>query len=325
MVRQAFNKNKINNLLFSDETIDSIGAGYAPAHITTIFEIFNSDPEPLKCGSRGIGFCIDKGISTFISIKKDTKQDIQVLFNNKEIAGETTISTIRNLIGDLNVKIQVFSYTELPQSQGFGLSGAGALSSAIALNSALNLKLNYSELVNAAHSAEIYNKTGLGDVVAQATGGVVFREQQGAFKFGKIKNIKIRPKLKELVICILGQELSTSKIITDERYIRSINMGAKKYLSELQKIMTNNTISFTELTKLSFSFVKESELLDSNVLKLIKRIQLESAGFASMIMLGNAIFSVGNTKKIQTICEECGHTFVCNIDSLPAISIERIK
>jgi pantoate kinase len=325
MEGQAFIRNKINDLLFSNETMDSIGVGYAPAHITSIFEIFNSDPNPLKCGSRGIGFCINKGVSTFILTKKDTKQDIQVIFNDKEIAGETTISTIKNLIGELNVKIKVFSYTELPQSQGFGLSGAGALSSAIALNSALKLKLDYPELVNAAHSAEIINQTGLGDVVAQATGGVVLREHHGAIKFGKIKNIKIRPQLKELVICILGHELSTSKIITDKRFISSINMGAKKYLGELQNMLTNNTISFKELTKLSFEFVKESELLGNKVLKLIKRIQVESAGFASMIMLGNAIFSVGNTKKIQTICQELGHTFVCNIDLLPAICIEKTK
>ena len=67
----------------------------------------------------------------------------------------------------------------MPLGSGFGASGAGALSCAYALNGAFDLGLFASQVGEAAHGAEVVSGTGLGDVIAQSTGGLVVRLSPG--------------------------------------------------------------------------------------------------------------------------------------------------
>ena len=298
-----------------------VGGGYAPAHITGIFEIHNTAPDPLKCGSRGMGFCINQGVTSFVVVKKNGKKDVRVVLNGKENPGATTKATIKYLLDDLPGQIQVFSFTELPPSQGFGLSGAGALSTAIALNSALDLQLEYSTLIDAAHSAEVINQSGLGDVVAQATGGFVNRKLEGGFEQGVREKIELVGNDIELVICIIGQSLRTSKIISDREQVNRINRIGRKYLTELKRSLLPGKLSMEEFTQVSYNFANESRLIDKKVLKAIYQIHNNCEGYASMIMLGNALFAAGELEKIMQICQSFGKTIRCKIDAGKAKSI----
>ncbi len=297
MVKKNTFKAQLNSMLELDDKTQVIGAGYAPAHITGIFEIYNSKPEPLSCGSRGVGFCIDNGVSTFVLAKKSSKQNIRIIFNGKNISGKTTKNAIKSLIDNARLEITVFSFTDLPVAQGFGISGASALSSTIALNSALKLDLKYDDLVNIAHKAEIINGTGLGDVIAQATGGVVLRTREGGFSFGVVKKIVFDQSNSQGVICVVGDELSTSNIIKNQKYIKKINLVAKKYLERFQ-----NSPTLESFVECSYKFAFESELINKHVLKLINKIKDEHAGLASMIMLGNSLFAFGEIKPLKKIC-----------------------
>ena len=297
------------------------GGAYAPAHLTSIFEIYNTDPDPLKCGSRGIGFCINKGVSTFININESEEQNIQIFFNGHRITGKTTKDTIHYLIGDLRFEIQVFCFTELPLSQGFGLSGAGALSTALALNYAMKLNLEFSKLVNAAHYAEIINNSGLGDVICQANGGLVLRKREGGYNIGRIEKVNYDFENKDMLICVIGKEVKTAKIITDPNRIKSINEAGRKYIAKFEKLNTVQKLSMAELVKQSFNFAKESNLMNNVVLKVIKHIQKKQLGQASMIMLGNAILAIGKLDKIKDICLNYGQPMLCKIDPAPARKI----
>ncbi len=302
--------------IINENRSNKIGFGYAPAHITCIFEIHNTDPDPLKCGSRGLGFCINKGVSTYVIIKKKIRSKIDVFFNGVNITGETTKTTIEELIGKTKAQIQVFSFSELPLSQGFGLSGAGALSTAIALNSALKLELDYGKLVNSAHKAEIINKSGLGDVIAQANGGVVFRMREGGYNFSKIRKINFVPQNSEVVISILGKTLETSKIISNKLKIQKINSIGKKSLDRFNRSLSMKelSISIKDLTRQSFKFATETGLIDKHVLMVIDKIHDKGLGYSSMVMLGNAIFSIGDTDKIKKLCSVFGQTMHCKIE-----------
>ena len=305
--------NKIRKIK-SNDSFKEIGLGYSPAHITGIFGIYNTHTDPLKCGSRGIGFCIDKGVSTIVAVRNDIKQGTNVILNNQKVAGNTTKSTIENLVGRKKIGIDVFSYTDLPISQGFGLSGAGALSTAIALNSALDLDLKYSELVNAAHKAEILNNSGLGDVIAQATGGVVFRRVEGGIDFGVVEKLDVHPENNDIIVCVVGKELSTSKIITEQKYIDRINAGAMKHLNRLQMLIQTHKLSFEEIVKGSFEFAIEIGIMDRLVTDIINNIHGQSMGFASMIMLGNTVFAIGNIEKLKNIFKNVGQPISCKIE-----------
>ena len=73
---------KIDNDVLN-KTYPKMGIAYAPAHLTGIFEIHNSNPDPLRCGSRGIGFCIDKGVTTLVLSNIGDDQNLSFFFNGQ--------------------------------------------------------------------------------------------------------------------------------------------------------------------------------------------------------------------------------------------------
>ncbi len=308
-------KNKSFNNRIKELTEDSqdFAISYAPAHITGIFEIHDDYANPLKAGSNGLGMCIDKGVTTVIRTKESPAQAITVCLNDELVEARTTKAAVMNLIGNKNIKVEVYSYTQLPLSQGFGLSGAGALSTTIALNSALGLELEYSELVNAAHTAEIQNRSGLGDVVAQATGGVVLRNRPGGFNYGRVQQIEVEDYETEILVCVLGDELKTSNIISNQTYKDRINLSAKEQLKNIQPLVSSKKISLQEILKMSFEFASDARLMNNQVRRIATSIYDEGIGTASMIMLGNAIFAIGDISRLKAICERY-RPFVCNID-----------
>ena len=80
---------KIDNRVLNKTDL-KMGIAYAPAHLTGIFEIHNSNPDPLRCGSRGIGFCIDKGVTTLVLCNMADEQNLKFFFNGQEQDGITT-------------------------------------------------------------------------------------------------------------------------------------------------------------------------------------------------------------------------------------------
>jgi pantoate kinase len=292
------------------------GTGYAPAHITTIFQILDSHPNPLNRGSRGLGICLDKGVSTEVEVEKCGKQTIDVFFNNIKIPGGTSNSTIKNLIGsDHKLSISVNSTSPLPMSQGFGLSGAGALSTAFALDSALELNMNPSELINAAHIAEINNHSGLGDVMAQATGGIVLRSHQGGFGIGKTQqlDLDVDVKANKVVVCTIGEGMKTSQIITDANYKEKINRAGNKCLEDFESKQT-----LENLFRQSNAFSSQSGLLTDQLEKIINEIHNSQTGKGAMVMLGNTIFAMGDEHKLFDILKLYGNPILCTIDEKTA-------
>ena len=63
--------------------------------------------------------------------------------------------------------VRVKTELEMPFGSGFGASGAGALGCAYALNAHFDLGLTANQAAAVAHVAEVTNRTGLGDVIAQ--------------------------------------------------------------------------------------------------------------------------------------------------------------
>ena len=307
----------VKNRVSSTELL--VGAGYAPGHITCIFEIHKSSKNPLECGSRGVGFCINKGVNSIAQITKSKKQSIEVYLNNKKLAGETTKLAIKELIGNESLKIKIFSFSELPISSGFGLSGAGALSSVFAVDSALRLKNKRSDLVNAAHIAEVIAGTGLGDVVAQATGGFVLREFAGGIGIGQVKKLNLLIKNKTFLFGVLNEGLETGRIINNPVYIRRINRAASVHLENIQNMLTLENIF-----KQSYFFSKESKLIKKNVRDLIEIIHAKRLGLATMVMLGNTIVSIGNTNKIEKLLTSKCKTIKCKFTNLKAKKVQSL-
>lgn len=267
---------------------------FSPGNISCIF-VIRKNKNPAKSGSLGIGFTVNKGATVEIKkmnahkvinnkIKKaaNTGNKNIIYFNNKKINFPTVNSVIEKLTKE---KFVVNIKSELPLGAGFGLSGASALATAYALGEILKLKKSKKELALIAHIAEVENLTGLGDVINQYYGGFLIKHKP-SYMF-KAEKLPIKNKT---VHYRYFNRLDTKKVISNKKIRNKINKAGLKSLNKVKKLEKYN-INLENLVKISKEFAVESGLLKNNKVKnIIKKIE-DNNGNASMIMLGNAVFS----------------------------------
>ena len=252
---------------------------FAPANISCVFRIYEHK-NPRWMGSYGIGFTLNEGVIVAASRAKKNK----IVFNSKPIKFPTVMDVVKKLTKE---KVVIHIRTKLPLGCGFGLSGASSLAAAYALNKLLSLKKTKKELAVIAHTAEVENRTGLGDVVNQYFGGFCLKLKPSShFKVKKLPINSIN------VYCRYFSKISTKSIITSQKLKNSINNAASVSLSKIKDLLKNNkNAGFSRIIRISNEFSIQSGLLkDKQAIKTIKSIE-ENNGSASMIMLGNAVFS----------------------------------
>jgi len=262
---------------------------FAPGNISCIF-VIKKGKNPAKSGSLGLGFTVNKGV--IVTIKKiknnnektnnKNNQKNKIYYNNKKINLPTVNSVINKLTKE---KVVVDLKSELPLGCGFGISGASAIATAYALNKLLNLKKSKKELALIAHIAEVENSTGLGDVVNQYYGGFLVK-YESSYKF-KVKKIPIKNKK---IYYKYFSSINTKKIISNGKNKNKINKAGINSLKIIKKLNIKN-LNLKNLIKISKEFsIKSTLLKNKNVINVIKNIE-DKNGNASMIMLGNAVFS----------------------------------
>ena len=251
---------------------------FAPANISCIFKIYEHK-NPRWMGSYGLGFTLDEGVIAEVSRAKRN----EVVFNNHSINFPTVKSVIKKLTKE---KVRVYIKSKLPLGCGFGLSGASALATSYAINKLLKLKKSNKELAIIVHIAEVENKTGLGDVVNQYYGGFCLKLKPSSYFIVKKISIKNTD-----VYCKYFSKILTKSIITNKKLKDKINKAASIALDKIKDLLDNKKLKFNQIIKISKEFAINSWLLrDNQTIQTIKEIE-KIGGNASMIMLGNAVFS----------------------------------
>ncbi len=291
-------------------------SSYAPGHITGFFEIHDDAENIRQRGSRGAGICLSLGIRTNLEVFESKAQTIEVFIDSKQEKESVTEVALKNIIGDKPYEVRIESKTELPLGQGFGMSGAGALGATLALDSALGLNLQKEDIICVAHCAEVSCKTGLGDVTPQSMGGIVIRKKEGCPPFGVLE--KIESEDIDIVLCVIGKELSTKSIITNPNHRKKINEFGRRCLSQL--ILRPK---LWELMWLSLAFAKGTDLMSKDVEEAV--LAARKHGLASMSMLGNSIFALGDSKGLVSELESYGKVYVCKVNRKGARIIESGK
>ncbi len=281
---------------------------FAPGNISCIF-VIKKTKKPEKSGSLGMGFTVNKGVTATIKkLNNNTKSNKKIINNNKKNSKNTQTTSGTNSIGNKNMiyfnnkkinfptvdsviekltdeKVIVDIRSDLPLGMGFGISGAAALATAYALNKLLNLKKSRKQLAMIAHIAEVENSTGLGDVVNQYYGGFLVK-YESSYKF-KAARLPIKNKV---VYCKYISPINTKKIISDKKIKNRINNAGIRALNKIKALDNKNT-NLKNIIKISKEFSISSGLLkNKKIINLIRYIE-KNNGNASMIMLGNAVFS----------------------------------
>ena len=207
---------------------------FSPAHISGLFQIFNKSPDPLLKGSRGAGVSLKTGVITKVSVQKAEKNSLDIKINgltteSAEVS-KYVVDSFLSLMSE-NHKILVNHEISVPMCAGFGSSGAGALSLALALNEALQLGLSNVKAAQIAHTAEVQCKTGLGSVIAETVGGLEIREKPGAPGVGKISKIPV--SIQHVVACLFFGPISTKNSLSNPQLCHQINELGGKLVDDL--------------------------------------------------------------------------------------------
>ncbi|NYT01581.1 MAG: GHMP kinase [Methanosarcinales archaeon] len=252
---------------------------FVPGHITGFFAV-KRDIDPFRAGSVGCGMTLGVGATTWLEPLLPGEES-EVILNGQPSPAPVSRQVIDFLApGPVRVQTDL----QMVMGAGFGASGCGALGAAYLLNARFNLALTSNQVGAVAHQAEVANGTGLGDVIAQNTGGLVIRLHPGAPGTGVVDRIPIPPTR---VYCLVRGPMSTSQVLSDPEVMREVNRAGERAVKEL---LARPTLE--EFMRLSARFARESGLARDWMLDAMEAVEARG-GQASMIMLGDSLFAVG--------------------------------
>lgn len=249
---------------------DPTASAFVPGHVTGFFSTHPA-ADPTEAGSRGAGLALSEGARVTVSPG-----------DGVSLGGEPVeVGAVERVLDALGVAAAVTVETELPLGTGFGVSGAMALGTALAANAAFDCRLSENELVTVAHGAEVQAGTGLGDVVAQARGGVPVRLEPGAPQHGTLDAVPARSRVEYVA---LGP-LSTETVLSDDT--DQLSAAGERALGTVVGDPTLDTFM-----RASRQFAREADLLTDRVRETVTDVT-EAGGDASMAMLGETVFALG--------------------------------
>lgn len=278
---------------------------FSPGHVTGFFEIRFAE-DLLSSGSRGAGLCLALGARSTVKVTESTKSSIEVAIDGRKSSAPVTKAALRYLLQNEKMRIEVSTRLELPQSQGFGMSAAGALSGALALAELLGRSRH--EAFEAAHMAEVRQRTGLGDVPAIQKAGITIRTRPGLPPIGEVRRLDGTPNI---VLAVLGKRLLTRTILTDPVKRRLINKSGAAKVDELSRDPT-----LGRLMELSALFAAETKLATREILDAMNAAS--KLGMASMSMLGNSVFATGDVEGLVRVLSDFGEVWVTKVDAIGA-------
>lgn len=271
---------------------------FCPGHVTLLFTIRDADPDPLKKGSRGIGFSIRKGTHTQITFNEGSRHKVNIFVNGildpAPVSREVTTRFLKlsDRQGELVIKHEI----EVPQKAGFGASGAGAFSTALALNEVLDCELSRTKCGQIAHEVEVKHKTGLGDVIGQFYGGFEMRIKEGAPGIGQLKNIKMDPDF--WITCASMGTLDTKEVLTNQHSRQKIMAIGDELLEKLTR-QSNPTLD--QMFSFSKEFARQTGLLPPELDHVLEKLEKNGCENSSMIMLGKSICCISDRSSIPQV------------------------
>ena len=300
-----------------------LGRGESGSHVTLIFTINDDSKELDEQGSLGVGLCLEHGVEIIargvegnfgVNVKFIQGQGESELYEQVFRLLSENIVNIKNYNWDLAIKLK------LPISQGFGMSAAGAVAAALAIQRAIgepheeSLRRSFA----IAHRVERNRSTGLGDVTALAAGGVERRTSPGAPFSGDLltKGPGISEgwfkKMEVLLAWKKDSGKHTSSYIDDPNWKELISKAGTKQMDSLMQSDWDKS-QWGELIESSEIFAYESGLLlDSSRLELLEESRdiidsLELEYKPLLCMLGKSLVIVPKNVNDENIPDNLQH------------------
>ena len=251
---------------------------FVPGHLTGFFSA-HPDDDPAIAGSRGAGVTLSDGVE--VRVERGTRggSDSATITLNGESVAVDAVTGVRDALDAPDAAVT--AETPLPLGAGFGVSGALALGVAYAVNAAYDRHRSENELVGVAHRAEVEAGTGLGDVVAQARGGLPIRLDPGDLDHGRLDAVPAAPRIEYVTF----GSVSTEAVLSGDT--TRLSAAGARALADLRAEPTP-----ARLVALSRRFAHEADLLTDRVADAVAAVR-DDGGDAAMAMLGDTAFAFG--------------------------------
>ena len=251
---------------------------FVPGHLTGFFSA-HPDGDPAIAGSRGAGVTLSHGVEVCVERGARAGSDPATITLNSEPVAVDAVAGVRDTLDAPDAAVT--AETPLPLGAGFGVSGALALGVAYTVNAAYDRRRSKNELIGVAHCAEVEAGTGLGDVVAQARGGLPIRLDPGDPDHGRLDAIPAAPRVEYVTF----GSVSTEAVLSGDT--TRLSAAGERALSDLRTEPTP-----ARLVALSRRFAREADLLTDRVADAIAAVRADG-GDAAMAMLGDTVFAFG--------------------------------
>ncbi len=278
---------------------------YCPGHITGFFTIEDECPDPLKRGSRGVGFCVELGAVSEVEVSYGSG-NFSIKINGQASRAPVTTRALELLLGDMEVDLCADIAIQAPAGQGFGMSAAGSFATCLAAAQELDVPEPETAALRATHISEVEHRTGLGDAVAQSIGGFVHRLKPGIPPYGVVE----RPFKgnEEVVVCLLGHPPSTADILNSDMQESMTRAGDE----QLRKFSAKKNLD--TMIACSRAFARDSGLATPPMEEALSAIA--DIGQGSTVMLGNAVFAFGDAGLLEERLRPFGEVIITKVSEV---------
>ena len=252
-------------------------SAFCPGHVSCIFQPVSSY-DAMGTGSRGVGIRLSIGARATVEERGD--DEVNIWLDGLKSVAHITRMAAQTLAPGRGFDIRIEN--AVPVSQGFGMSAAGALATALCVADITGQ--SRTRAFEAAHLAEVEGGGGLGDVSAIVAGrDVPIRTVAGMPPHGRVVSAGFR--FERLTLVVLGQKMETDSVLNDSRRVAAVRAAAA---DTLDPFIANPT--YKGLFEASNRFSSESGLESPAIRRAIEGIRARGYG-AGMCMLGNSLFT----------------------------------
>jgi len=273
-------------------------SAFCPGHLTCFFKPVRTD-DVMTTGSEGVGMRLSLGSTVHVDERTDGK--VCVTIDGKKSKAKVTIQTAGILASGRGFDITVEN--QLPVSQGFGMSAAGAIAAGLCICSIIGKDGN--EAYRAAHIADIEEMGGMGDVAGLTVNGPVSLRTSAGFPPNG--NVISKGCKRDLTLIVIDGKLETKNILSDAEAVKTISSAGD--------IAMRSYLFDGKLFKASRYFSSSAKLESPSV----RRALSDLGGNAAMCMLGNSIFTTLSEDEVK---DTLGHdvlTYSCSLTSEQAV------
>lgn len=264
-------------------------SAFAPGHVTGVFRPDTAHRDPRGRGSVGAGVVLELGAGAEVRFSPGPRSRVRVIGDGP---GPWPISedVARRLAPSVSGSLTVRLTHELPVGQGFGMSAAGALATALAVGAVSGHARGHA--VRVAHLADLFGGGGLGGVAAILGGGLEVRSRAGIPPFGEVAH---RPFPRALLVGIVGRPIPSPSVLGDPAAIRRITEASRGWA----RLGRNPTPE--RFFELSERFTDRAGLASAAVVRNIRALRRRGAS-ACQAMFGESFFALPRSEAARAAC-----------------------